>query len=496
MEQQFLLEVDHLTTRGVGAFLLKDISFKVGTGQSMAVFGGTGSGKSTLLKCLKQYKFYPGHICFGGATSPEVVLIEHQHQFKNRAGMNNFYYQQRFNSSEADDTVTAMQDIINAGGNREDAVRYLRDLQIDHLINSPLICFSNGEHKRYQIAKALIRKADWLLLDNPFVGLDPEGRIMLERILERLLEQGTHFLMTTSKHVPGFITDVVTLEKGRVTGVYKRKDFDGNISYSLGSGQKDTAVSFITSKETTEDFGYAIEMKHVNVSYGGRPILRDINWEVKRGESWCISGKNGSGKSTLLSLVTGDNPQAFANDIYLFGRKRGTGETIWDIKRKIGFVSPEIHQYFDRSLSCFRVVASGLFDTIGLFRKLNDTQRKTVEDCMRAFQIEGYQNVSIGTLSNGMQRWVLLARAVIKNPPLFILDEPCQGLDEELTEKFISFVEDVCKNSTKTIIYVTHVDSEIPGGMTHFMKLEKGIIKEITENGKDHYGNTGRRDRA
>lgn len=496
MNTKFLLEVDNLTTRGIGTFLLRDISFKVKEGECMAVFGGTGSGKSTLLKCLQQYKYYPGHIRFENDALPKVVLIQHQHQFKNKAGMSNFYYQQRFNSSESDDTVTVIQDLLSTNNDEDSAAKCLNDFQIAHLKDSPLICLSNGEHKRFQLAKALHEHADWLLLDNPFTGLDPDGRTMLELALTKILEDGTRLFMSTSEHVPAFATNVIKLDKGILTGIYKRKSFLKSIPAFRSKGEKIPAVLQAPVEPTEEIFNDAVRMNDVNIFYGQRAILKNVSWTVKRGESWCISGPNGSGKTTLLSLISGDNPQAFANDIYLFDRKRGTGETIWDIKKKIGFVSPEIHQFFDRGFTCYQVVASGLFDTIGLFRKLNEAQKAVVAECLKSFQIDQIADIPLGALSNGMQRWILLARAVIKNPPLYILDEPCQGLDEELAARFISFVERVCSSSDKTIIYVTHVESEIPDCITHFMKLENGIIKEIKENGKDHYGHTRRRHRA
>jgi molybdate transport system ATP-binding protein len=217
-------------------------------------------------------------------------------------------------------------------------------------------------------------------------------------------------------------------------------------------------------------------MVNTSVVYNGRKVLDGINWEVKKGECWSVSGHNGSGKSTLLSLVNGDNPQAFANEIYLFDRKKGSGESIWDIKHKIGYVSPELHHYFEQGISCFNVVASGLFDTIGLFRQISASQRKTVEGWMELLKIQSFSQRLFSRLSNGEQRRVLLARALVKNPPLLILDEPCQGLDDTVSAGFISLINDICVQLQKTMIYVTHYESEIPPCITHSLKLEQGKI--------------------
>ena len=157
-------------------------------------------------------------------------------------------------------------------------------------------------------------------------------------------------------------------------------------------------------------------MVNFTVRYGETTILKEINWEVKKGERWSVSGPNGAGKSTLLSLITADNPQAYANEIWLFDRRRGTGESIWDIKQKIGFVSPELHLYFDHSATCYEVVASGLFDTIGLFRSLSPEQEEKVACWMQWLSIGGLPSKRLMQLSTGQQRMALLAGALIKKP--------------------------------------------------------------------------------
>lgn len=221
-------------------------------------------------------------------------------------------------------------------------------------------------------------------------------------------------------------------------------------------------------------FQFAVKMVNVNVQYGDRDILQQINWAVKKGERWSVSGPNGAGKSTLLSLITGDNNKAYANEIHLFDQRRGSGESIWDIKRKIGYVSPEMHLYFDYSATCFETIASGLFDTIGLFRSLSPAQRNQVNQWIVLFHLEPVQNKALSLFSLGEQRIVLLARALIKNPPLLILDEPCQGLDSDQVNQFRQIVDDICDIFDTTLIYVSHYKEEIPESVTRFMYLREG----------------------
>ncbi|MET0393618.1 MAG: ATP-binding cassette domain-containing protein, partial [Chitinophagaceae bacterium] len=224
--------------------------------------------------------------------------------------------------------------------------------------------------------------------------------------------------------------------------------------------------------------GAVIRMSGVNVQYGEKKILHNIDWEVNAGERWLLSGANGAGKSTLLSLVTADNPQAYANDIHLFGRKRGSGESIWDIKKKIGFVSSELHVYFDRGCTVFDTVASGLFDTIGLFRPLSEADIEKVTRWLKACRLEHLARKRLYELPAGEQRMILLVRALVKDPPLLILDEPCQGLDAMQQRHLLELIDTVCVYGYKTMVFVTHYQHDRPACVDHFIRLENGTVAE------------------
>ena len=235
-----------------------------------------------------------------------------------------------------------------------------------------------------------------------------------------------------------------------------------------------TELKALIAVTSDASFSTIISMENVSIRYGEKQVLNNVNWTVLPGERWALLGPNGAGKSTLLSLINGDNPQAYANQIVLFDRKRGSGESIWDIKKKIGFVSPELHQYFPAESSCLQVIESGFYDTLGLFRPSNPEKAALALRWMTVLKIEGHARKPLKQVTASTQRLCLLARALVKNPPLLIFDEPCQGLDEQQQRYFKYLLETICSISNTTLIYVTHYQHEIPNVVTQVLRLEEG----------------------
>ena len=467
-----ILQVENLTVTIQSKIIFENVSFEIQKGKQYAIVGPSGSGKTALLLCLAGKYFYKGSI----RTRPGVaiVLVEQQHHFKNLSNTSSFYYQQRFNSMDAADAMTVQEYLADLDSSSIDYVFY-ELLGIPKLLHKPLIQLSNGENKRVQLIRALMQNPDILLLDNPYLGLDIAARAGLNKILESIIKRGiTLIAVTGAQLIPGIITDVIELREKNFRLLNPAFYVPGD-SIQLENKNIDKRL---LDELVSEDgiFDYAIKMKNVHVQYYDNVILDEINWEVKKGERWSLSGPNGAGKSTLLSLINADNPQAYANEIYLFDKRRGRGESIWDIKKKIGFVSPELHLFFDSSNTVFNVVASGLFDTIGLFRVVNEEQTTTITKWMKLLQVTHFSNQLLKNLSLGNQRLVLLARALVKDPPLLLLDEPSQGLDGEQAQLLKNLVEQICEHSNKTLIYVTHLKEEIPSCVTKFTQLENGRV--------------------
>lgn len=476
-----ILKLDNVTVKLSGKPVLQDVCFEMKAGESWAITGASGSGKTVLAHTLLGRHFHSGTIetFFGEQGNSKIICIGQQHSFKNGSNLNSFYYQQRFNSYDSEDAATVISALENIAISKKPADsigEVLQLLGISHLRETKLLQLSNGEHKRFQVAKALLQNPALLIMDSPFVGLDAAARKLLHNIINELIKKGIRILLITSPgEIPSAINRIALLENGKVIPV-EREIINNMSSQKKQTQAVPSSLQSIPAAYQYPEFTTAIKLAKVKVEYNGKKILENINWEVKRGECWMLSGHNGAGKSTLLSLITGDNPQAFANEIYLFDRKKGTGESIWDIKQKIGYISPELHHYFAPGFTCFQVVASGLFDSIGLFRKLNKQQEQLVNQWMKVLGIEDLQPKLLRQLSNGQQRMVLLARALIKNPPLLILDEPCQGLDKETTQQFISLINHICVSLHKTLIYVSHYHEEKPECVNLFLKLDKGKI--------------------
>ena len=222
-------------------------------------------------------------------------------------------------------------------------------------------------------------------------------------------------------------------------------------------------------------------MKNVNVGWDEKLVLKNFNWTLYPGEHWLIRGPNGSGKTTFLELITGDNRQVFSNDIKIFGSRRGTGETIWDIKHKLGIVSYRLHVEYRmlKNVSLKEVIISGFHDSIGLYEKISDVELASAKKWLKLGGFEGRENELFSSLSYGEQRAILILRAVVKSPEILILDEPCHGLDDSFREKILCLLELIAKSGTTTLLHVTHEFSEV-------LPCEKHIL-EFTPNEEPMY---------
>jgi molybdate transport system ATP-binding protein len=270
-------------------------------------------------------------------------------------------------------------------------------------------------------------------------------------------------LATNSQEIPETVTHVAVLGGKKIKEVQIRKDISriDFFHFQLNGFDSDLLKSLLAKSQQIK-FKHILCFEEIKIQYGKKVILENINWKVNPGEKWMLKGDNGSGKSTLISLVLGENPQAYANKIWLFDKKRGSGESIWDIKKNIGFVAPELSRFFPSNQTCLKVVLSGIFDTMGLFKKVSLEQEKLALDWLRLFKIEDTANKLLRHVSLEDQRFILLARALIKVPVLLVLDEASQGMDEYQRILFKKTIDQICTLMPLTLIYVSHYQEDIP----------------------------------
>lgn len=428
-----------------------------------AIAGRNGSGKTLYIDQLRKQ-----------LASDKVRYIA----FTDSYGVNvdgQYYLQLRWNQHDIDhETPTVGELLQNAylltgedTAERRELQKHLYDLFcMEPLLDKYIITLSSGELRKFQLTKTLFANPKLIIMDNPFIGLDAETRDQLKALLLQLAEERDieiMLVMSKTDDIPSFVSEV------KWFGTQEPVP-----THVLSPAQQEAILS-LPYTDHDYDCQHVIDMKKVTIRYGERTILKDLDWTVMNGERWALSGQNGSGKSTLLSLVCADNPQSYACDITLFDRPRGSGESIWDIKKHIGYVSPEMHRSYKRNLPAIRIVASGLMDSIGLYAIPNPKDYEKCHWWLNIFGIGHLADKPFLQLSSGEQRLVLLARAFVKDPQLLILDEPLHGLDLWNRRLTKDVIETFCQRKGKTMIMVTHYQEELPNVITNSLYLKKLI---------------------
>jgi molybdate transport system ATP-binding protein len=325
------------------------------------------------------------------------------------------------------------------------------------------------------LAKALLLRPALLLLDNPFAGLDSEARTDLRDLIEWLLRDGQKIMLTCTypEDIPAGFTNVLYLQDGKIVFQGTLKNGIEFAMHAIPADHfKNSSISLRSRHETGNSFQTALELKNVTIHYGNKLVLDRVYWTVRRNEKWALMGKNGSGKSSLLSLVNADNPQAYQNDILLFDEKRHYGRSIWHIKKRIGFFSPELHAYFNEDLSVSDTIATGYTDTFVPRKNLTEAEEKRILDLLGFYSMEHLLSRRYRHLSSGEQRLVLFIRSLVKDVDLLILDEPFQGFDHALVQRSRMLIDQYCEQTT--LIFVTHYAEELPSCVTNVLTLHEG----------------------
>lgn len=510
---QPFLTVDQITVRLPNRSFLEDSSWQIRSDEHWAVLGPNGSGKTTLVRSLWggvplrkgsiRYDFLgspPPHSTRQAMEAIGYVSLEmHQNWMEKEELKEEF---QAF-AGKSNGGTTAQEVILSAlsahrsltpeDGKRMEEVAELLDAR--PLLARTLPTLSTAEMRKALIARALIKSPKLLILDEPFEGLDetsqailvqsiqqlmngPMRVVLVVHRLEEIVPKISHVLLVKNGHLfqQGPKEEILTAENlsllyGCSLVLHKR-----NGSYALAYGAEgDPSVDLPTQCREVLPQGAEtlIEMVETTVRYGDQVALDRVNWKMKQGENWMILGPNGAGKSTLAKLILGENLQAYANQIFLFGKRKGSGESIWDIKKRIGSVSADLQVQYRKKIRGDEVIASGFYDSIGLFQAPTREQKQAVRQWVDLLEIQDLAQEFYHQLSFGQKRMVLLARALVKSPLLLIADEPFHGLDVANRRRIQKILEKVAATHTH-ILLLTDREEEALHCTTHVLQLEKG----------------------
>jgi len=475
--RQTLIELKNVTARVRNIPILPATSWKIETGRHWAVIGPNGSGKSTLVGILTgRVPIIKGHTvrpCPPAAIrslsfekvdrlmAREEILDDGRH-FANRPG-----------------EFTTARDIIQSDLDRAaiaDVEQLAQTLGIRHLLESSIRDLSSGEFRKVLLARAMAGRPRLLILDEPYEGLDADAAKNLAHTLPGLMQSGTGVVLVTHQldRISHHFSHVLCVKSGRVIEQGPRERilvpdkidalYDRRRPRRQVSGIKPAHGGPATGREL-------ICLQDTTVTYGDKVVLDRLNWTFCEGENWAVLGPNGSGKSTLVKLITGDHPQAYANHIRLFGRRRGSGESIWEIKKHIGIISSELQIRYRKGIRVIEVVRSGFFDSVGLYRSCSGTQADLADRWLANIDLVAKRALPFDQLSYGEKRLVLLARAMVKTPRLLVMDEPCQGLDPENRKRILAMVAQICNLAATHLLFITHLPEEIPRAITRVLEL-------------------------
>lgn len=507
---QKTIEIINGITRHPDYRMKQPVNLEILADEQIAIVGPNAGGKSRLVDIITgRYPLLMNEVRYDFTPSPLKMVSDNIKyiSFRDSYGDNDssYYYQQRWNQHDIDENTPTAGKILEETflkvdqnnyyslNEKEKKTAHIRRLtlkeklykmfHLETLLDKYIILLSSGELRKFQLTKTLLSDPRILIMDNPFIGLDAETRNQLSELLRTLTtETGLQVILVLSKtnDIPDFITHVIPVDDLTVGDKQPRESYLATLPGTHLSETESERIKQLLQypektdiPDLTDKDGCILKFNKVNIKYGNRTILKDLDWTVRKGEKWALSGENGAGKSTLLSLVCADNPQSYACDIELFGHKRGSGESIWEIKKHIGYVSPEMHRAYLKDLPAIDIIASGLNDSVGLYVHLRPEQRQTCEWWMDLFGIGHLKDRTFLKLSSGEQRLCLLARAFVKDPELLILDEPLHGLDDRNRELVRNIINEFCSKDNKTLVMVTHYKEELPPVITHHLFLKK-----------------------
>ncbi|SUP36747.1 ABC transporter ATP-binding protein [Vibrio owensii] len=448
--------------------------WQIDSGQSWGIFSSEGDIGSMLGDLLcGEIKPESGQLNIEGCHIAQVSLSEQQRLLELEIEKDDTDFLDRI-----DQGSSVYQLIFEVCQNEAFTQTLIEDLDLSHLTESGFRVLSTGETRRVMLARALAAKPDLVLLDNPFTGLDIAHRASLAAYLQTL-SQSVQMLITFSREsdMPDWIERIALFNGGKLDSTMDKQSWDKHPIIaqikSQSEKQSEEMMTLIRQHQHSTHFDNPIfELKNGKVEYTEKTIFTDLNWRIDKGQHWQVKGPNGCGKSTLLGLIFGDHPQCYSNDIHIFGKKRGTGETIWEIKQHIGMVSSALHLQYRVNCSALEVILSGFYDSIGLYSQPSKKEINVAKEWLTILHMDQYEKTSFKQLEYGQQRLLLIARAIVKQPTLLILDEPYQGLDYLGRVLVKNTLELIAKENLSQLLYVSHYQEDGLDSIQNYLEFK------------------------
>ena len=474
-----------------GSYAIRNLNWQVKQGEHWVLLGKNGSGKSALTATLIGQAVRESGERNSTIKHVAIVSSDAQKQLLN----------QELVREQEDDAPSLVRDIIYSASAAADNVdsfdgntldlalcqQLIEAFDFERLLSRHFRDLSTGETRKLLLIKALSAKPALIVLDEPFEGLDAHSVTKLREILADLSKKMSFVLVLNRlDHIPAFVTHYGYVNDGQLQHTLANPAEEQITDLLKLLHIETTSLSIPKAEHSQVDKAFSgevlVNLQNAKVAYGGEAVFQNLNWTIKKHQHWQLTGRNGSGKTCLLNLITGDNPQCYSNDIEVFGYQRGSGESIWQIKQHIGYISNALHMDYRVGVSALNTIISGFFDSIGLYQPPTDEQKNIAMQWLQLLGLDNKQSTPFTQFSYGDQRMLLIARAMVKHPTLLILDEPCLGLDEANRLRVLMLIEKICEASVggasvggaseTTVIYVNHHSEDRIKGIDHYLAME------------------------
>ena len=450
-----MIEIRNAVVIKSGKRLFDDFSWKIHDGEHWVVSGPNGSGKTTLLEIISGTVHLPqGELIFSfidGDTWDERYAQRRRkiHYIPAHAihtllsDVQGLYYQQRYYGI-GDERIPLVREVLGKAGDEIKNLPIPESLSINHFLDLEVTRLSNGQLKKVLLLKAVLTEIPkLLLLDYPFEGLDFDSREDLCRFIDFLATTyGVQIILVDHHHhLPSVINRKLILNDFAIESEEVCSPEPSHISSSPDRSAKSGSGIPV------------VEIRDLKIQYQDHIVLKDFNWTVHQGDRWALIGRNGSGKTTLFSMIFADHPMAYSQQIWLFGRRRGSGESIWEIKKRMAYVGPELVSYLAPK-------------SIGLTAReyIRSINKKSNESSLNAlidhFGAETFIDKAVRGLSSGELQLMLIMNCFLTEKELLLLDEPFQFLDDRQKQNLSRYLQSHLHAET-TLILITHYADDL-----------------------------------